>query len=372
MERMANLKANLDVLQQKAKERTVKTQNIEYDLDTIVRKISNGVIKLDPDYQRRHRWDEGTSSRLIESLILNIPIPYIYLSQDIDVDAEDSEDVSRYSVIDGQQRLTAILRYFKNQFPLRELDVLGELNGSFYRDLPPFLVRRLEERTIRCLRIDSTVDAQVKYDIFERLNSGSVKLEAQELRNAVSRGPFNDLIKELSKNEDFRVMLQIDPRDPDASKKVQKMEDIELVLRFFALSTGNYASLKKGFKQFLTDEMNRFNKLSQPELQVFANSFVELMKFIRENFGDRAFAKYRYEDGGYRLMSNFNAAVYDALAVGLSTALDLDDPMLPADHVKVYKSLFKEAAFFNSVEGSVNDREKIITRIEAVRNVFQQ
>ena len=94
------------------------------------------------------------------------------------------------------------------------------------------------------------MDAQVKYDIFERLNSGSVKLEPQELRNAVSRGRFNNLIKELSTDENYRILLQIDPRNPDASKKVQKMEDVELVLRFFALSRDNYKKMKKGFKQF--------------------------------------------------------------------------------------------------------------------------
>ena len=101
---MATLKENLASLQEKAKERTVKTQNIEYDLETLVKKIKSGVIKLDPDYQRRHRWSFETSSKLVESLILNIPIPLVYLSQDIDVD-EEQKDIARYSVIDGQHVL---------------------------------------------------------------------------------------------------------------------------------------------------------------------------------------------------------------------------------------------------------------------------
>ena len=102
------LKDRLLAIQTKAKERTVKTQNIEYDLETIVKKISRGIIKLNPDYQRKHRWTEEYSSKLIESLILNIPVPLIYISQDIDVDDEVDDEVARYSVIDGQQRLTAI------------------------------------------------------------------------------------------------------------------------------------------------------------------------------------------------------------------------------------------------------------------------
>lgn len=104
----SNLKDNLEKLQIVAKERTVKTQNIEYDLETLVKKIKKGIVKLNPDYQRNHRWNDSESSRLMESLILNIPIPTVYLSQDVDVDEEVDDDVARYSVIDGQQRLTAI------------------------------------------------------------------------------------------------------------------------------------------------------------------------------------------------------------------------------------------------------------------------
>jgi uncharacterized protein with ParB-like and HNH nuclease domain len=207
------LKGKLEELQQKARERTVKTQNIEYDLETLVKKIKTGVIKLDPEYQRRHRWNDEVSSGLIESLILNIPIPLIYISQDVDVDEEVASETARYSVIVGQQRLTAISNYLRNEFPLVGLGVLSDLNGSFYKDLPPFLIRRLEERTLRCLRIDSTVDAQVKYDIFERLNSGSVKLEAQELRNAVSRGEFNKLITEPISHSAFSIKTRFTAPD---------------------------------------------------------------------------------------------------------------------------------------------------------------
>ena len=89
------LKSQLDSIQQKARERTVKTQNVEYDLFSLKRLISKNIIKLDPDYQRRHRWPIETSSRLIESLILNIPIPVVFISQDIDVDEEIEETVSR-------------------------------------------------------------------------------------------------------------------------------------------------------------------------------------------------------------------------------------------------------------------------------------
>jgi len=362
------LKDKLNNLQKTAKERTVKTQNIEYDLETLVKKIKKNIIKLDPEYQRNHRWSDEISSRLIESLILNIPIPLVYISQDVDVDLEiDEDDIARYSVIDGQQRLTAIFKYMSNVFALTGLTVLGDLNGTFYNDLPPFLTRRLEERTVKCLRIDSTVDSQVKYDIFERLNTGAIKLEPQELRNAVCRGPFNELIKKLAKNRDFMDLIQING-DPEQNTKVKKMEDIELVLRFFVLQNDNYLNYKKGFKQFLTDEMEKLNKEDPQKLQELEENFTKTMKGIIEVFGTLAFAKYKKQGGVLKKVSNFNAAVYDALAVPFAS---LNYPNISSHTIEKFKDLFKSPKFIESISGSVNDREKIVYRIGKVKEVLK-
>ncbi len=368
---MSDLKISLSELQKIAKERTVKTQNIEYDLETLVKKIDKKIIKLDPEYQRKHRWSDEMSSRLIESLILNIPVPTVYLSQDLDVDDEE-EDVSRYSVIDGQQRLTAIYNFMKNNMALVGMDVLGKLNGCYYRDLPPFLTRRLEERTVKCLRIDSTIDPQVKYDIFERLNSGAVRLEAQELRNAIYRGPFNTLIKELAKDLNFMKLNQIDPNNYKKSKKVQKMEDIELVLRFFALQNNRYKELKKGFKHFLSQRMDELSKASETDLEEFKNNFQKIMELIIELFGTEAFAKYKLSSHNKDLiqMSKFNAAVYDALTIALADEVNLEDPKLPSDFKEKFLSLFRKPEFFESISGSVNDRNKVIYRIDAVKELL--
>lgn len=354
---MASLKENLESLQSKAKERTVKTQNVEYDLETLVKKIERKTIKLNPEYQRNHRWGNDVSSRLIESLILNIPVPLIYISQDIDVDEETEDDIARYSVIDGQQRLTAIYEFFKNKYSLTGLSVLEELNEALYKDLPPFLTRRLEERTIKCLRIDSTLDSQVKYDIFERLNSGSVKLEPQELRNATCRGPFKSLIKNLSTNEDFKTMAQLDPN----GARVKKMEDQELVLRFFALVyQDGHAQYKGGFKGFLTSKMEEFNELPIETIQEMESFFVNTMQAIRKNMGDKPFSKYRFENEELSRMSKFNAAVFDSVVVLYSKVVN-------GEHTPVsdesFKELFKDPEYFSSVEGSVNDVSKLANRI---------
>lgn len=360
---MARLIDNLEELQSIAKERTVKTQTIEYDLETLVKKVERNVIKLNPEYQRKHRWTNDASSKLIESLILNIPIPFIYISQDVDVDDELDDGVARYSVIDGQQRLTAIHGFFKNQFALSELDVLANLNGCTYSQLPPFLIRRLEERSIKCLRIDSTVDQQVKYDIFERLNSGSVKLEPQELRNAVCRGPFKDLIKELAKNKHFVQLANLDPE----GKRVQKMEDEELVLRYFALTYKEaYAHYKGGFKKFLTDRMNTLNKLDSKEIQRLNDEFSSVMKLISDNKHENPFAKYKVgESGDLKRMSMFNAAVFDAVTALYRRSFITGNVVDP----KRVTELFRDSSFFEACQGSVNDVSKTQLRIEMAKEL---
>ena len=304
---MTSLKTKLEELQQIAKERTVKAVTVEYDLETLVKKITKNVIKLNPDYQRRHRWDVKTASKLIESLILNIPIPFVYISQDIDVDEEIDDGVARYSVIDGQQRLTAITDFFNKEFQLEGLAALEPLNGCSYSDLPPFLVRRLEERTIRCLRIDSTLDQQVKFDIFERLNSGSVKLEPQELRNATCRGRFREAINNAANNQSFLRLAHISKE----SAKRKKMEDVELVLRYFALTAmDGYEAYRGKFKLFLTDKMKEFNQLSQEDVQSLIEEFHQVIALIEGNT-DTPFAKYKFNAETEELdeMSQFNAVI---------------------------------------------------------------
>lgn len=364
---------NLDKLQVIAKERTVKTQNIEYDLETLVNKIEKKTIKLNPDYQRNRRWNNKTSSRLIESLILNIPIPTVYLSLDVDVDEEVEEGVSRYSVIDGQQRLSAIYGFMNNSYALEDLEVLDLLNGSKYKDLPPFLTRRLEERTITCLRIDSTADDQVKYDIFERLNTGAIQLEAQELRNAVYRGKFNDLIKELATNNEYKNLIYVNDGDA-GDNKVRKMFDVELVLRFFALENGEINKMKKSFKDFLSEQLQEFNKLTEDEITQKKEWFYEIISLISAEFGEKAFAKYKVEHNNgedkFILQSSFNAAVYDALMVAISDNKKNGVLIIDEGRKQRFKQLFAQEAFRKNIEGSTTDKTKIIARINAVKEVF--
>jgi len=352
-------------LQEIARERTVKTQPIEYDITTIKNRVEAGYIKLDPSYQRRYRWDEETASRLIESLILNIPIPIIYLSQDVDLDEEAAELGPVYSVIDGQQRLTTIVDFLKNDLQLIGLSILKELDGMRYNDLPPFLKRRLQDRTVGCLRIDSTLDADVKFDIFERLNTGSVQLTAQEIRNATYRGDFNELIKRLARNADFRANVNL------SDDRESKMFDVELVLRYFSMVNKRYLNYQPLLKDFLNGQMKTFSTLSKSQLDKMEEQFARDMKDIRSFFGPNPFAKLRGSSEGEtkgRFASKFNAAVFDAVVVALNN-LGGTAHIRP-DSKDRLASLFDSTEFQSTVSGSVTDTSKLLRRIEMVEDAF--
>lgn len=206
--------------------------------------------KLDPEYQRRHRWSAERKSRLIESFLMNVPVPPVFLYE---------RDLARFEVMDGRQRLSALSDFYANKFALTGLQYWSDLDGRTYSQLPSKVRDGIDRRyisSIILLKETAATEEQaamLKKLVFERLNSGGVKLGSQETRNAVYDGPLNKLCLELSENEAFRRMWGI-PVDPTqeaiddegdeeeaidestttGKRMFEKMEDVELVLRFFA------------------------------------------------------------------------------------------------------------------------------------------
>lgn len=211
---------------------------------------------------------------------------------------------------------------------------------------------------MKCLRIDSTLDQQVKYDIFERLNTGALKLESQELRNAIYRGPFKDLIKELSMRPEFVITCGL------SESKKKKMEDQELVLRFFAINYNDgYNKYKKGFKEFLNTTMQEFNELSEADLKKMKDSFIKTFTKIKESNIKFPFSKWKVEKNkGLQLSSKFNASVYDSVChVFMKTKRKIKEEDL--------KNMFLSQDYFNACTGSVNDISKIKIRMEKADEV---
>jgi hypothetical protein len=277
----------------------IVTEQGRYPVKNIKNMLDDDDYKLNPEYQRRKRWDNGKKSRLIESFIMNVPLPPIFLYE---------YAYSKYEVMDGLQRLTSIYDFYSDKFPLEDLEYWEELEGKKYSELPSEVKFGIDRRYISSIiLLKETAKTEkeaeeLKQIVFERLNSGGEKLESQETRNALYPGKFNELCIKLSKNSIFKRMWKI-PTDEEMFdeknliemkkytqteiNRYKEMEDVELVLRFFAyrfldLYTSN-------MKNFLDNYLKQANKWSADTLEKLETIFIETIELVYEIFGKDAF-----------------------------------------------------------------------------------
>lgn len=218
-------------------ERRVITQPLDLSVQTLQEQWSSKQLVL-PVIQREYVWDNAKASRLIELLLLNIPIPVLYFAE---------TDEAKYEIFDGHQRVRSIVNYLGGVYPLSGLAVLREYRGLRYLELPEREQRFLKMRTLRTILISIDSHPNMKFEIYERLNTGSISLNAQELRNSIYRGPFNDLLHELANFAPFRALI-----GTKAPRK--RMVDEEAILRFFAMRE-KLEVYKTPLKKFLNEYM---------------------------------------------------------------------------------------------------------------------
>ncbi|MFM6454831.1 MAG: DUF262 domain-containing protein, partial [Planktothrix sp.] len=248
----------------------------------------NGYMNVQPVYQRRPRWDDKMKSRLIESFLINIPVPPIILFE---------IDYNSYEVMDGQQRITAIKEFYENKLKLTGLELWPEINGRTYDQLPIKVKAGIDRRSISSIVIiaESTSDPEtalfLKQKSFERFNTGGVDLSQQEVRNCLYHGKFNSLLLELSRNPIFTQSWGIptDENDPDLlnNNLYKKMEDAELVLRFFALR--NVDHFQRGMEGFLDLYMIKSSNFSDEDILILKEVFLKTINLAYQIYNDNLF-----------------------------------------------------------------------------------
>lgn len=237
------------------RDRKVVIQPYDLAIDAIVSQVKSHILFLRPlsarpKFQRQYVWSEKLASKLVESVLLNVPIPPCYLS-------ENSEN--ELDVIDGQQRIYSLYRFMENQFALRDLEALSEFNGNRFFELPSKEQRKLKTHTLRCVVITNESHPEIKFDIFERLNTSTMPLNAQELRNCVSRGSLNDLLAELSFDDRW---LSIRARNaPD-----KRLADEEMILRFFSFQIQGLSEYRTPLKNWLSETARLGRRFSGNEI----------------------------------------------------------------------------------------------------------
>lgn len=277
------------------------------------------VLDLAPDFQRDYVWDNVRKSRLIESILLNIPLPVFYFARDKD---------GKMQVVDGVQRLTTIHKYFKNEFRLTKLEYLKEeCEGKYFKkqDLPeeknlrPRLVRALRQYQIDCNIIEPSTPENVKLDIFKRLNTGGKELNKQEVRHAFMKKEVRAVVKKLVNTREF---LQA----TDYSISDKRMMAQELILRyigFYCLYIDNFLQVEYSTKmdEFLDDVAVKLNLCKKIPASDIESCFTRAMKNACKMFGKKAFRKLDFaEDGEVTDKRNpINKSLFIALAVVLSS-----------------------------------------------------
>ncbi len=346
--------------------RKISTELADPEIESLHGKFKRGKLIIQPDFQRQFVWDTSKASRLIESALLGIPIPVIYISQEPD---------NKEYVIDGQQRLTSFFSFIDGKFPdgtdfrLTGLKVFRELNGKKYQGFSDELQDTIRYFTIRTITFKRESDPNLKFEIFERLNTGSVSLNDQELRNCIYRGEFNKLLKELSEDPDFTFLLGL--KKPD-----KRMKDIELVLRFAAFYHATYLNYKPPMKNFLNAEAERYRNLDKNDAQNLRAAFKNACQIIRSMFGKNAFKRfYKGSDKsplGYWEVKKFNASIYDILMYTFSRE-DKNVIYQKLDSIReaLIYLMTENQEFIDSIELSTSSIQAVTKRFDLWRLAMQ-
>lgn len=330
------------------------TQTLDYNLKTLSDMVSSEQIDVKPQYQRRLRWDEGRQSKLIESFLMNVPIPPIFLAETA---------WGKFAVIDGQQRLRAIHGFFNNEFKLSGIEMFSDIEGKYFKDLPSELRSILLLRpSMRCTIILRQSSSQLKFEVFERLNTGSVPLNLQEIRNSAYRGPLNDLIIELSSSQLFLDALNI--KDPLKSDLVQKMRDCELVLRFFALKD-NWEDFSGSMKSTLNNYMETNEKLNPSKLAGLKRDFLDTLQMVVSVYGANSFRRWLVNKDQWN--NKVMAAMFDAQMIGFYKQ-EIKDPAVVLD--KSIQAFKNDKQFDASIDKGTNAKKSLVYRISKVREIL--
>lgn len=343
-----------------------------------------------PIYQRRITWDVKKRSRLIESFIMNIPVPPIFMYE---------IEYGKYEVMDGLQRISAIIDFYNDVYALEDLTEWSELNGKKYSQLPQKVKEGIDRRQISMVSLlkesakTALQEQKMKRMVFERLNTGGVKLEEQEIRNALYDGIFNEMCKKLAETDSFRTLWRI-PKNNKSDDEIQELEeldaidsldvteelasnhlymrmyDVELVLRFFAMRhIDEYSGQLSEFLDACLIAGNKILSDNNDKKELFEELFRNTVSKAERIFGEYAFCQYKEYRGNYK-WSKPQKMIYDALMLALSEYEIKDDVFYDCEKNKKYME-----GFYISHEGAFNgkkqSRNDIIERTKLFENVLR-
>lgn len=363
-------------------EKRLVTEQGRYPLDSLDGILQKS-IKLNPDYQRSFVWSEVQKSRLIESFIMNIPVPPVFLYE---------IEFASYEVMDGRQRLTTIRDFYNNKFSLVGLEVWAELNGMKYSELPSNIKLGIDRRYISTIVIlketakTHVEERELKQYVFERLNTGGTKLTDQEIRNAILPGKMNEFCKRLAlENSQFHEIFNIIKIDYNSriseggeylEEKYIRMEDVELVLRFFAyrqLNSNPMNTVKSILDVYLNEANNQI--IDDHQYEYLEELFNKTLSLVNSLFGDKSYRMYTQKSNSKTFTWNKvpTKLLYDPINIVLCEYIEkkIDIKIKPGINlIKELEELFKSN--YEIFNGRNNLKSHVLQRVGILKSFFNE
>jgi uncharacterized protein with ParB-like and HNH nuclease domain len=341
-----------DFINQLEKEtRKVDFDSFDISVKELVSMSEDEIIDVAPEYQRQFRWPEENQSKLIESVLLGIPVPSLFMAANKD---------GSWELIDGVQRLNSLIHFVGNEnqlkkfglseaLKLKDLEVLTEFNNCCFNDLPQSLRLKFLLRPLKVTTLSDKSDMKVRFDLFERLNTGGIKLTDQEIRACVFRGQFNDLLSELAENEDFNAIVNLPTQKQNDGTKE------ELILKFFAYKD-NRQNFEHSVVKFLNDYMAESTKKFNYKKgkNIFEKTFSSLREVLPEGI-----------KRGNRKTTPYN--LFEAITIGAADILE-EGFALSGDVI----NWINDEELTNLTSGATNSRPRLLARINYCSERFKK
>ncbi|NOV01921.1 DUF262 domain-containing protein [Paenibacillus planticolens] len=327
-------------------------------VDLLVKRLREKEINLLTDFQRKGGlWDDSQQSRLIESLIIRIPLPAFYF---------DGSNDNNWLIVDGLQRLTALKRFVINQdLKLHNMEYVTQFEGLLFGELPRHIQRRIEETQIIAFVINDGTPEEVKYNIFKRINTGGVPLTPQEIRHALNQGAASNFLKNLAESQEFLTATC-------HSVKTERMEDRDFVLRFLAFTMTSYKSYFPDLENFLNSAMSSLNKKTENELTDLQNKFKKAMINSASIFEDDAFRRrYKASDGRKQM----NKALFDTWSVNLGLLNDEQCEKVVNNRELIkekFIELMKDKDFDGAISQGTGDPRRVQYRFSKIERLIKE
>ena len=345
----------------------IRIRRDPFTLGELIDKIEYDEVNFETSFQRKSDlWDSTKQSRLIESVLLRLPLPAFYFDEIIENENDINKRRSVWQVIDGLQRCSAFNNFIvKQSLALENLEFLTRFNGAKYDDLPRELQRRINQSPITVYIVEKGTPDEVKFNIFKRINTGGLVLNAQEIRHAMNQGIAADYVASLAEMDSFK-------RATCNIIKTERMEDRDFVTRYVAFYLQDYAEYQPDLDSFLTKGMAKIKSVTQEEREEMKENFDKAMHTSMSIFGDDAFRK-RQNPTDRR--KPINKALFEVLSVYFAKLSEAQSQLLISKK-ELFKSKFmllnNDPKFLYAISSGTGQKESVNRRYIDIKRIIDE